>query len=149
MSERVALDRYLFELCRGLAAASSSLDREWPIVVDADPLTICTDVGVPLGLIVNELVTNAIQHSSSVGDSRSIRVVLKARTDAFSISVSDPGDGPAVAETHTGLGTRIVDTLAKQINAAVVREQTLPGYTVTVTVPQTGARTERVDTQPP
>jgi two-component sensor histidine kinase len=144
----VALDRYLFELCRGLAAASSSLDREWPIVVDADPLTICTDIGVPLGLIVNELVTNAIQHSGSVGDSRSIRVVLKARTDAFSISVSDPGDGPAVAETHTGLGTRIVDTLAKQINAAVVREQTLPGYTVTVTVPQTGARTERVDTQP-
>jgi two-component sensor histidine kinase len=142
----VALDRYLVDLCHGLAAASSSPDRVWPIVVDADPLTLRTDVGVPLGLIVNELVTNAIQHSSSVSDSRSIRVVLKAHTDTFSISVSDPGDGPAVSETQTGLGTRIVETLAKQINAAVVREQTGPGYKITVTVPRTGASTTPVGT---
>jgi two-component sensor histidine kinase len=144
----VVLDRYLVDLCRGLAAASSSPDRAWPIVVDADPLTIRTDVGVPLGLIVNELITNAIQHSSFAGDSGSIRVALKSGTDTFSISVSDPGDGPAAAETHTGLGTRIVEKLAKQINAAVVRERTVPGYRITVTSPQTVTRTVRVGIEP-
>jgi two-component sensor histidine kinase len=142
----VALDRYLVDLCRGLAAASSSADRAWPIVIDADPLTIRTDVGVPLGLIVNELITNAIQHSNSVDDIRSIRVVLKARTDTFSISVSDPGDGPALAETPAGLGTRIIETLAKQINAAIVKEQTAPGYKVTLTVPHMSANVARVGT---
>lgn len=141
----VALDRYLVDLCRGLAAASSSPDRAWPIVVDADPLVIRTDVGVPLGLVVNELVTNAIQHSRSVGGNESIRVVLKTRSDAFSVSVSDPGDGPALAENHTGLGTRIVETLARQINAAVVKERTARGYQVTVTVPLIGVQMRDTD----
>jgi two-component sensor histidine kinase len=140
----VALDRYLVDLCRGLAAASSSPDRDWPIVVDADPLIIPTDVGVPLGLIVNELITNAIQHSSPADGDGSIHVVQNACTDTFSISVSDPGDGPAVGETRNGLGTRIVETLAKQIGAVIVRERMDPGYKITVTVPLTTACVEKL-----
>jgi two-component sensor histidine kinase len=136
----VALDRFLIELCQGITAASSSPDRPWPIAVDAAPLVISTDVAVPLALMVNELVTNAIQHSRPVSESRSVHVVLKDHADNFSISVSDPGDGPA-AETpgslgtrHAGLGTRIVATLARQIDATVAKELLAPGYTVTVTV---------------
>jgi two-component sensor histidine kinase len=136
----VALDHYLIDLCHGLVAASSSPDRAWSIVVDADPLVIPTDVGGPLGLIVNELITNAIRHSTVVGNSGSIGVLLEARTDAFSICVSDSGDGPAiVADTHIGLGTRIVETLARQINATVAKERLAPGYKVTVTVPRSNA----------
>lgn len=132
----VAIDRYLIDLCHGIGAASSSPDQAWSIAVDADPLVIPTDVGVPLGLIVNELITNAIRHSTVVRDSGSIRVLLEAGTDTFSVCVSDSGDGPAaVAETRSGLGTRIVETLARQINAAVAKERLAPGYKVTVTVP--------------
>ena len=56
----VLLDRYLVDLCQGITAASSSPNRTWPIVVDAEPLTISADTAVPFALIVNELVTNAI-----------------------------------------------------------------------------------------
>ena len=90
----VALDRYLIDLCQGITAASSSPDRAWPLVVDADPLIIRTDVAVPLALIVNELITNAIQHSRPPGESGNVHIVLKDHADNFSISVSDPGDGP-------------------------------------------------------
>ena len=121
----------------GIAAASSSPDRAWSLVVDADPLIISTDVAVPLALIVNELVTNAIQHSNRAGEGGSVHVLLKTHTDTFSISVSDPGDGPAAPpKRHAGLGTRIVETLARQINAAVAKERLSPGYKVTVTVPR-------------
>ncbi len=98
-------------------------------------------MAVPLALIVNELVTNAIQHSRPVGEGGSVQIVLKSRLDNFSISVSDPGDGPAVAEAselgtrHAGLGTRIVDTLARQLNAQVEKGRLSEGYSVTVTVP--------------
>jgi two-component sensor histidine kinase len=131
----VALDRYLIDLCRGLSAASNSPDQAWSIVVDAPPLAIRTDIGVPLGLIVNELVTNAIRHSTPYRDSGSIHVALEAGTDTFSICVLDPGDGPAVAKTPAGFGTQIIETLARQINATVVKECVAPGYKVTVTVP--------------
>jgi len=89
----VALDRYLIDLCQGIASASSSSDRTWAIVVDADPLIISTDVAVPLGLIVNELVTNAIQHSRPAGEGGSVHITLEADVDDFLMSVSDPGGG--------------------------------------------------------
>jgi two-component sensor histidine kinase len=136
----VALDRFLIELCQGITTASSSPDRAWPLVVDADPIVIATDVAVPLALVVNELITNAIQHSRPASGSGSVHIALKQQEDNYSISVSDPGGGPPAAQTgdlgtrHAGLGTRIVDTLARQINATVSRELSATGYTVTVAV---------------
>jgi two-component sensor histidine kinase len=73
----VVLDRYLIDLCREITAASSSPDRAWPLVVDADPLIVCTDLAVPLALIVNELITNAIQHSRPVSECGSVHILLK------------------------------------------------------------------------
>jgi Histidine kinase len=51
----LVLDRYIVDLCQGIATASSSSDLGWSLVIDADPLIISTDVAVPLGLVVNEL----------------------------------------------------------------------------------------------
>jgi two-component sensor histidine kinase len=133
----VVLDRYIIDLCKQITAASSSLDQMRRLVVDADPLIISTDVAVPLALIVNELITNAIQHSGPVGEGGSVHVLLKNHADMFSISVSDPGNGPVIdAPPTTGLGTRIVEALAHQINATVTKERLAARYKVSVTVPR-------------
>jgi two-component system, sensor histidine kinase PdtaS len=132
----VVLDRYLTDLCQQIAAASSSPDRERPLVLDADPLIVSTDVAVPLALIVNELITNAIQHSRPPGESGNVHIVLKNHADNFSISISDSGEGPpAAAQAAAGLGTRIVEALARQINATLAKERSAAGYEVTATVP--------------
>jgi two-component sensor histidine kinase len=131
----VALDRYLIDLCQAITAASSSPNRAWSLVVDADPLIISTDVAVPLALVVNELVTNAIQHSKPIGESGTLHILLKRHPDTFTISVSDPGNGPAAIQSADGLGTRIVETLARQVDATVAKERLSKGYKVTVTVP--------------
>ena len=98
----VALDRYLTDLCKELATASGSAEQARPLVVDADPLVVSTDLAVPLALIVNELVTNAIQHSRPGGKDGRVHVVLKNAPDNFSVSVSDPGDGPDDATQTSG-----------------------------------------------
>jgi two-component sensor histidine kinase len=134
----LALDRYLIDLSQAIASAASSIDRAWTIIVHADPLIVSTDTAVPLGLIVNELVTNAIQHSRPAGEGGSVHIVLEADAGNFSMSVSDPGDGPAVPQSgelgarRAGLGTRLVETLARQINATVTKGRSAEGYTVTV-----------------
>jgi two-component sensor histidine kinase len=87
---------------------------------------------------VNELVTNAVQHSRPQGEGGSVYIMLEAHVDNFLMSVSDPGDGPAAAQTgelgtrREGLGTRIVETLARQVNATVTKGRSAAGYTVTV-----------------
>jgi two-component sensor histidine kinase len=143
----VMLDRYLLDLCQEITAALSSSDRARPLVVDADPLIISTDVAVPLALIVNELITNAIQHSRPLGESGNVHIVLKNHADNFSISVSDSGEGPPAGSAHgglgarhAGLGTRIVETLARQINATLAKGRSAAGYEVTVTVPHPESR---------
>jgi two-component sensor histidine kinase len=137
---KVELDRYLRDLCEAIGAASSSPDRNWPLVVDACPHIISTDMAIPLGLIVNELVTNAIQHSRPVGEGGHVQIALKTTPDDISLSVSDPGEGPAtptpgLGTRHAGLGTRIVEALGQQLGATVTKVCLTPGYIVTVTVP--------------
>jgi two-component sensor histidine kinase len=131
----VHLDEYLTDLCQELAIASGSPDRPCSLIVDAVPLTVANDIAVPLALIVNELLTNAIQHSQPAGEDRAVRVAVSRRPDDFSVSVSDPGGGPDPAKTTSGLGTRLVDALSRQIHATITRQSLVGSYTVTVTVP--------------
>jgi two-component sensor histidine kinase len=131
----VQLDEYLINLCQGIAAASCGPDYAWELVVDAVPLTISNDMAVPLALIVNELLTNAIQHSRPTGDGGTVHVVVSSNLDDFSVSVSDPGGGPDPAQTTFGLGTRLVDALTRQINATITKQKSAANYEVTITVP--------------
>jgi two-component sensor histidine kinase len=134
----VRLDQYLADLCQEIASASGSPDRACSLIVDAVPLTISNDIAVPLALIVNELLTNAIRHSQPVGEGRSVHVGVSSSPHDFSVSVSDPGSGPDATQTTFGLGTQLVDALTRQIKATVTKQKLAVGYTVTVTVPHHG-----------
>jgi len=131
----VPLDPYLTDLCQEIATASGSPGRSWSLIVDAVPLTIANDIAVPLALIVNELLTNAIQHSRPDDEGGAVHILVSSHPDDFSISVSDPGGGPDPAQTIAGLGTRLVDALVRQINATISKQSLAARYTVTVTVP--------------
>jgi two-component sensor histidine kinase len=131
----VELDQYLTDLCQEIAAASGSQDHTWSLIVNAAPLTIPNDTAVPLGLIVNELLTNAIQHSRPTGKDNVLRVSVNIHPDDFSVSVSDQGTGPEATKTTTGLGTRLVDALVLQLNATVTKQSLTTGYSVTIAVP--------------
>jgi len=102
------------------------------------PLTIPNDIAVPLSLIVNELLSNSIQHSKPAGE-RALRVVVRSDAHRFSVGVSDPGNGPGPGPIISGLGTRLVESLAGQINATLTRESSDGRYTVTISVPHVGA----------
>jgi two-component sensor histidine kinase len=131
----VQLDQYLTDLCQEIASASGNVYRTGSLVVDAVPLTIPNDIAVPLALIVNELLTNAIQHARPVGEGGAIQVVVRSEPDEFSVCVSDPGSGPDPKQATSGLGTRLVDALTRQINATITKQRLVAGYAVTVTVP--------------
>jgi two-component sensor histidine kinase len=130
----VQLDQYLADLCQDIASASGISDRG-SLIVDAVPLTVANDIAMPLGLIVNELLTNAIQHSLPVVEGKAVHVVVSSHPEDFSVSVSDPGDGPDPEETTAGLGTRLIDALVRQIDATMAKQSSTAGYTVTVSVP--------------
>ncbi|MFI5387923.1 MAG: sensor histidine kinase, partial [Fimbriimonadales bacterium] len=102
--QTVAFRQYLDELCREYSTMLISPERlDRSIVVEGPEVTLPTVIGIPLGLVVNELVTNAIKH----GRGR-ITVALEpqpARGCTLSVcndgSVMPDGFDPAASE---GLG---------------------------------------------
>jgi two-component system, sensor histidine kinase PdtaS len=93
------------------------------IAVDVEPVRLPIDTAVPCGLVVNELITNAVKHAFRDRDRGEINIALARRGgDEIVLSVSDNGIGlpdtfdPERTET---LGLRLVSLLAGQLDGTV------------------------------
>lgn len=94
-----------------------------------------SDVSVSMGLIVTELVINAIKHAfpDQAAGGR-ITVSFAADGGAWLLSVADNGAGMPVGEDHgkPGLGTGIVEALSRQLEASVTVVDANPGTRVEI-----------------
>lgn len=86
------------------------------LVCDADPIQLPNDIAMPLALIVNELLVNAVKHGSAAKGSSTIRVEIKQNGQKQVLTVEDEGPGFDLrAERHSSSGLRLVEGLARQI----------------------------------
>ena len=107
--------------------AQQTFPFEVQIISEADPGELPYDAAMPLALIVNELLTNAVKHGINGHASPPIHVALTRVADAFVLSVEDEGPGfdlDAVRARSSGL--RLVEGLARQLRGtfAVSRSST-------------------------
>lgn len=108
---------YLRDLCNGLAEGMTDGERV-RLTVRADSATMETDRALPLGMAVNELVTNAVKYAFPNGRSGVIEVTFEADGDAWRLGVADDGVGlPADYEQHGGAGAKLVKSFARQAGA--------------------------------
>jgi len=107
----IRLDDYLSLVLDSMpiAGTGSELER------DFRPVEILAAKAVPVGLLVNELVTNSFKHASSPGVPGRIRVSLRSEGDEVFISVADQGPGTSWPPERAGLGYAIVQGLADQL----------------------------------
>lgn len=91
-------------------------------------------MSVSLGLIVTELVINALKHAFPGHEPEGrIAVDYLANGAGWTLSVGDNGIGmPSGEDMEPGLGTGIVEALAKQLGATVTVTDRSPGTTVSV-----------------
>lgn len=126
--EGVVFGDYLRELTRTLSDMFGLGARGIALSFDpgAAPLVFDLDRAVPCGLIVNELIMNAIKHAFPDGRRGSILVRIERQGTSTSFSVRDDGVGlpPAFSLASSGsTGVRIVTALARQLGAVLeVRE---------------------------
>ena len=134
----VELRTYFADLCRSISA--SMIDDPQLITLETmvDDASTNSDVSVSMGLIVTELVINAIKHAFP-GRTAGGKIIVSfaAQDEAWLMSVSDNGTGIPVGKKRgkPGLGTGIVEALAKQLEASVTVLDTNPGTRVEVRHP--------------
>jgi two-component sensor histidine kinase len=117
---QVAMRPYLKSLCASLDNAY--LNDHFTIAVDVDELALSRDKAVAVGLVVNELCTNAAKHAFVGRDGGQIAVQLAARTDAVVVTVADDGVGfPSVPVRKGSLGQGLVEAFAEQAGGSLER----------------------------
>lgn len=131
----VELRPYFTDLCRSIGASMIPDQDRLTLTPTVDDSRTSAEVSVSLGLIVTELVINALKHAFPGHRSGSkIAVTYLAQGTAWTMTVSDNGVGmPGDAgSAKPGLGTGIVDALSKQLGASVSVTSTRPGTRVSI-----------------
>jgi len=120
--EPIELGPYLSRLCEALVASMTGDSCTISLEVHAARGTASSSEAASMGLIVTELVINALKHAFlDRADGRIIVAYDIAETD-WTLTVSDNGIGNLEGipdKTAPGLGTRIVEALAKQLDSRV------------------------------
>ena len=134
--EAVDAATYLDELCRDLIA---SVHKEDPTSIvlktDIESELLPTDRAIPIGLIVNELVTNVVKYGFPGEAKGTVTVTLKRVPGELRLTVADNGQGLDPRRADSGLGRKLVDGFAQQLGGQVERKSDSQGTTVHLILP--------------
>ena len=130
----VRLDTFLAELIEELA---SVWDPRWRagITLEVAPVTLSTDRSVLLGLVVTELMTNAVKYAYAGEPGPILIEGLQERDGSIRLSIADRGQGLAEQEARQSFGSRLVQTLVGQLAGTLERHDNAPGLRVELVIP--------------
>jgi two-component sensor histidine kinase len=132
-TDDVELSPYFAALCQSIGASMIRDHDELSLVVHTDDTVTSATTSVSLGLIVTELVINALKHAFPEHRGGKIAVDYLSHGPNWTLSVVDNGVGmPDESNIKAGLGSSIVQALAKQLGAAVCIAGAAPGTRVSV-----------------
>jgi two-component sensor histidine kinase len=128
--EQFPIAPYLSRLCETLAASMIGENRPIRVEVRAGAADVSSTEAVSIGLIVTELVINALKHAFGEHSAAGLIVVsYEVAEGCWRLAVSDNGIGApedGVAKATPGLGTSIVEALSRQLDGRVEVSRTSP-----------------------
>jgi len=129
----IEMKTYFTNLGQYIVNAFGMEDRV-KIAYKMEPLQLETDLATPLGLIVNELLTNALKYAFPNNRTGNISLTLKRMyTNKFKLSVADDGIGSG-KETimNMGFGTQLITLLSQQLNGEINTQSSAEGTLITI-----------------
>lgn len=132
--ETLDLSRYLRELVNEIV---DSMGAEWNrhVQMSIAPVSIHTTRAVSLGLVLTELVIN-VQKYAYGGGAGPVSIVLEEDRDRLRLIVADQGAGKTEgAANGGGFGSRMIESLVKQLEGRIEHLPNEPGLRVVVTAP--------------
>ena len=135
----VQVGDYLAGIAATLRASLLGNGSRIHIRVEAEPLSVTAEHAVALGLIVNELATNAVKYAFPDGEGQ-IALGFGHRDGEVVLTVSDDGVGLAATSlisTGSSLGSRFVDAFTRQLGGKLAMASGATGSTFTVRLPNT------------
>ena len=121
---------FLAGICRDLAEQFGAT-----ITVDIDPMQVTVDESVPMAMIINELVTNAVKYGRSADGRVEVHVSLKKGPEnTWRLTVFDRGPGlnPDIVAEPRSFGMRLIKNLSRQLGGALRVDSGAQGTTFSI-----------------
>lgn len=120
--KQINIADYIPRLTDHLQQMYANASNKIEIIYDIPQVNIDIKTAIPLGLIINELVSNSFKHAFKGINEGVIRLVAKNTPDKLLFTISDNGTGMTVqtvpaSHSRTSLGTQLIDDMTKQLNA--------------------------------
>jgi two-component sensor histidine kinase len=132
--DSVDMAEYLGSLVDELQQTWSTPSAPRHLTLAADQVRLGTDKAVAVGVIINELVSNACKYAYAGDGAGEVRIALTQEGGDFVLRVEDDGCGmPADGVIKgTGLGSKLVGAMAATLKAAIAYDQTHQGVRATL-----------------
>jgi two-component sensor histidine kinase len=117
--DAVDFGAYLQDLCAGVKEALVH-DERIDVRVEAEAISLSVEMAIPLGMVVNELVTNALKYAYPPPAEGLIWVRFVRAQGGLQLSVRDSGRGLSADANGGGLGMKLVAALAAQVKGKLV-----------------------------
>ncbi|MEQ1943485.1 histidine kinase dimerization/phosphoacceptor domain -containing protein [Mesorhizobium sp. VNQ89] len=128
--QRVALDDYVRDLVTDLEMGIQSQGGSGSIQMVLDPVKLPTDKAVSIGVVLTELVTNAVKYAYPDAAGGPVRVTLsRLMSNKARLSVEDDGvgwDGTGTAQ-GTGLGTKVIGAMLLNLGSTLSYQKVQQG----------------------
>ena len=116
----IEIKSYFENLARNLFQSHNINGDRVQFEMEVDPLTLDVETVIPLGLVVNELMTNSLKHAFPHNRTGKIQLRLKEQQTKLNLSIADNGIGvpPGIDyNTKKSFGFRLIHTLKDQLEA--------------------------------
>jgi two-component sensor histidine kinase len=120
--DSIDLQHYISGLCRNLIQSYSINPEKIELHLTIDDIQLSLDQAIPCGLIVNELVSNALKYAFPDGKNGALEILFKQKDERLALMISDNGVGMGEhirLEDMQSLGLQLVFTLIEQLDGAV------------------------------
>lgn len=133
----VDLKPYIEDMVKHFEGAFGLNERGISISCNCKSISIETDNAIPLGLIINELITNAIKHAFSGKANGEIKIELNLTdTDTLQLKVMDNGNGmPKQSVSSNGKGSHLIRIFSQKYGATLNYIPLSPGTMVFLEMP--------------
>tara|TARA_R110002050_G_scaffold267266_1_gene408849 strand:+ start:28452 stop:29654 length:1203 start_codon:yes stop_codon:yes gene_type:complete len=128
---KIEYKSYVEELSEYLVKSIKGTDNRIKVAIDIIDINLGIDTAIPLGLLINEAITNSLKYGIKDNGVGEISITLKKETDDdYILNIGDDGEGYSeniTPQTTTSLGLKLIYNLTRQLKGSILKDASKKG----------------------
>ncbi len=129
----VDMQEYFDNLIQGLFDTYNISPERIQLHKNIEAISLDVDTVVPLGLITNELISNALKHAFPDNIAGNLYIALFEQSGNLILKVRDDGNGMTTQSTKEGFGSKLIQSLSQKLEADITT-RSMQGTEITLTI---------------